>query len=82
MKKSVKKTLLIVTVGIISLMTFALWKLINLAVEDLLLKIGVVNAYAQLGAILLGGLLLILLVFALVKKKTSIWNVLKDVFKL
>jgi len=81
-KNTGKRILLAITVGIISIMTFALWNLINTAVEDLLLWLGITNSYAQFSAIFVGGLLLIMIVYLFVRKKFKLWNILKDVFQL
>jgi hypothetical protein len=74
--------MLAVTVGIISIMTFALWNLINLAVEDLLLKMNITNSYTQFITIIVGGLGLIGIIYLFVRKKFKLLNILKDVFQL
>jgi len=73
--------LAIISVALISLATFAFWKLLNQIVEDILLKFGIINIYVQLSIIIIS-CLIILFVLSLFYKKLKITKVVKDILKL
>ena len=70
-----------VAIGIISIMTFATWKTINVAVDDLLGSIGLSGVYLKWLAIIIIGLSLLFLLH-FVNKKVNLFDSIKDVLKL
>ena len=83
--KSYKKIFLtimgVLIVILISLATFAFWRLINKAAEDGLSMFGISNPYAQLGLIIIICVAILILI-SLFYKKLKIKDILKDIMKL
>lgn len=83
MTKIINKVFGWIFILLISVATFALYKGLTKATEDVLLKVGIDNVYIQVIVIIFFAILFIIIISQILRiKRYSISKVIKDIFKL